>query len=186
MTRTPTHEFQDHFVPPESWEKDHYTTLAYVETRLVDDGEFVVQADPRMRTKRRMYRILREHGGSGGGHPMTPEQGSFLQGGVYAAGHDDWDCVCDMAAAGVFEVHPGGGVDANPDMNITPEAIAAARSIGVDLIGSGESREPGQIEPGDRLSLTDEGRRIVSALRAHKAAGGSSSNFRPFEKAAAA
>ena len=70
-------------VPRSKFGKDHWSTLAYVETRAVDHGGVI---DPRhMRDKTtRLWR---------------PEYATILFDGKKQAGHDDWDCVKDLEAA---------------------------------------------------------------------------------------
>jgi hypothetical protein len=90
------------FVPPELWGQDHWSTLAYIETKLVE-GPYPVQFDARMRQNRRNYRVLeRPNKGLLSGVPMSPEHGSRLADGTYLPWHDDWCCVQDMLAAGLF------------------------------------------------------------------------------------
>ena len=42
-------KLEDGYVPPNLFGKDHWSTLAYMETIMVDCGGFQVGADPRMR-----------------------------------------------------------------------------------------------------------------------------------------
>lgn len=97
---------ENELVPPSLWGRDHYSTMAYIETKLVDRDEYSVRFDPHMRQKRRHFRVLLEALGrapSLGAHPMSPEHGTRLSDGTYLPWHDDWDCVCDLWAAGLFE-----------------------------------------------------------------------------------
>ncbi len=82
-------------VPPELWGKDHFSTLVYLETRIVDgDGRL---KSAHMRTK-----------SDGTKYPTRLDDGTEL------VGHDDWDCVRDLEHAGYvttrtgrFKVRPG-------------------------------------------------------------------------------
>lgn len=89
------------YVPAVLWGRDHYSTLAYVETQLVDNRGYRVVFDNRMRQNRRHYRLL--PGPKSGGVAMKPEHGSRLSDGTYLAWHDDWNCVQDMLHAGLFQ-----------------------------------------------------------------------------------
>ncbi len=94
------------FVPPELWGRDHWSTLAYIETKLVD-GPYKVCFDPHMRQGRRHYRVLlgKPNGRKTPANAMVmrPEYGSRLADGTYLPWHDDWHCVQDMVKAGLFE-----------------------------------------------------------------------------------
>lgn len=100
-------------VPMERWGKDHFTTLLYLETRAVDyRGEV---APEKMRTSRRNWRL------AGRVHrsvnimgkdeyptrlrPTQSERATFDSVDLLG-GHDDWECMFDMAEAGLltFEV----------------------------------------------------------------------------------
>ena len=83
------------------WGQDHWSTLAYIETVLCDEGKFVQKANPRMRTHRRNARLLGRLDLASG----LPFPGTRLHGGKVAEGHDDWDCVVDMVEADVLRVH---------------------------------------------------------------------------------
>jgi hypothetical protein len=61
--------------------------------------------------------------------------------------HDDWSCLEDMAAAGLL--------------------TAEFRVVRSSAVGNSEAR----------IRLTEKGQEIAARLRAHKAAGGSFSNF---------
>jgi hypothetical protein len=67
-------------IPPESWGKDHNSTLLYAEVRAVDHGGKLSENDPRMRMDRR--------------YPTR------LNNGVEVHGHTDYDCLADAQAAG--------------------------------------------------------------------------------------
>jgi hypothetical protein len=85
----------DNYIPVSKWGRDHWSTLAYVETRCVDyDG---VIRNERMRCNPRVHREFM-HGGDGRNHP------TILAGGETVDRHDDWSCLEDAAAAGFVEV----------------------------------------------------------------------------------
>lgn len=88
-------------IPVSEWDHDHWSTLAYIETRCVDaDG--VIDND-RMRCNWRRHRKLvgprqLQSGADGAAHPTR------LAAGVLCRKHDDWDCLNDMVAAGFVEI----------------------------------------------------------------------------------
>lgn len=87
-------------LPPDLWWRDHWSTLAYVETRLVDKGAYSVMFDPRMRQSRRNYRVL--PGNKSHGVPMDEKNGTRLSNNTYLPWHDDWCCVQGMVDAGLL------------------------------------------------------------------------------------
>jgi hypothetical protein len=68
-------------IPPSEWGHDHWSTLAYVETRVVDHRGYINDAQMRSRDS---------------GYPTR------LAGGVEEPNHGDWDCVRDMVSAGLL------------------------------------------------------------------------------------
>ncbi len=138
---TPNTEFsRDDCVPIRLWGRDHWSMLAYFRSVEVDRGGFEVKFDPRMRQNRRHFRVL--DGDKSLGLPMSLENGSRLTDGTFIPGHDDWNCVEDFSAAGLF------------------------------IDGSGD------IENGEVLHLSPLGEALVEAVEAHKARGGSFSEFK--------
>jgi len=78
-------QFKDtDYIPMVLWGRDHWSTLAYLETKLVE-GEDKVDFDPRMRQKRRSFRVLSEKTrlGTSNGEVMRPEHGSRLNNKTY-------------------------------------------------------------------------------------------------------
>ncbi len=143
------------YVPVDNFGKDHWTTLAYAETVMVDCGGFQVGCDARMRQGRRHYRVMREmcmnpkriSGRSSAATVMDLKYSTVLKDGTMVQGHDDWHCVQDMANAGWLHVDGYASADA--------------------------------VEPGAILHLTALGRTVADQLRAHKAAGGTFASFTP-------
>lgn len=147
----PTDEFKDNFIPIQLWGKDHWSTLAYLETHDVNKGGFKVQFDPKMRQNRRNFRIMprlkQSQQEMGIGVVMNPDYGSRLNNGKYAKNHDDWNCVQDFAEVGFLR-------------------------IGENTISADE------VQPKEVLHLTDLGRSCAARLREHEANGGTFSNFK--------
>jgi hypothetical protein len=142
-------------IPMALWGKDHWSTLAYIETVMVDCGGFQIGRDARMKSNRRNYRVMSEQCPKPkrvGSHPglaivMRPEHATRLNDGSIIDTHDDWCCIQDMAEAGLLSV---------------PQD---------------------HIEPGVVIHFSELGREVANKLREHKAAGGQFAAFR-FEKQA--
>jgi DNA-binding PadR family transcriptional regulator len=80
-------------VPIERWGKDHWSLLAYVETRIVDHGGYL---DPRHLRSALSHTHL--------GTPMTGVYPTRLLGGIKLEGHNtDLDCLADLCDAGLIE-----------------------------------------------------------------------------------
>lgn len=90
-------------VPREVWGKDHWSTLAYLETRCVDGGGLQIVSDPRMRARRRHFRLLQEFRYSQQAMCMDTTNGTRCCNGVVLSDHDDWDCVTDFSAEGLLQ-----------------------------------------------------------------------------------
>ena len=83
-------------IPMDKWGKDHWSTLAYVETRCVDhDGRLGIR---QMRCHPRLHRRLAHEGSMFGGMPAPTR----LREGTTVEPHDDWSCVEDMIAEGLL------------------------------------------------------------------------------------
>lgn len=150
---------EDGYAPMAQFGKDHWSTLAYAETCLVDKGGFQVGFDPRMRQGRAHFRVMSQEcpapkqnpNGSSMGVVMQPEHATRVKGGVIE-GHDDWHCVQDMVNAGLMGIKRGDGL-------VIPL--------------------PDEVDAGTFLHLTPLGQRVVGQLRAWKAFGGNFGDFAP-------
>lgn len=138
------------YIPAAQWGKDHWSTLAYVESVMVECGGFQIGQDPRMKSNRRHSRVMAEQcrhpkrPGKATSAPaivMNPEHATRLKDGAPVANHDDWCCLQDFAAEGLFTVWPHG------------------------------------VEPTNILALSVKGQAWAAALRQHKQTGGSFSGF---------
>jgi hypothetical protein len=136
----------DEYLPSAVWGRDHWTTLAYIETVATDCVGFQVGNDPRMRSNRRNFRVMqacmkpRRAQCGGVGIVMDLAHSSRLADGDVVSGHDDWNCLQDMANEGLFNLDASG------------------------------------VEPGITLHLSAKGQAWCASLRAHKQAGGTYSN----------
>lgn len=145
----------DRYLTEAEFSEDHWSTLAYIETVMVESGGFQVGCDPRMRQNRRNHRVMTEgcrnpkrscgRGGWRNAAVMDLKYSTILPSGEIVDGHDDWCCVQDMANAGYF-------------------------TVGAD-----------EIEPGVVLHLSERGRVVAEAIRRHKSDG---NNFASFQVAA--
>jgi len=143
----------DEYISMAKWGKDHWSTLAYLETVEVECGGFQVGFDGRMRQGRRNFRVMSQECPKPkrpskcprpqDAEPMGREDGTRLNDGTVVEGHDDWYCVQDIAMESLF-------------------------TTGVD-----------SVEPGSILHLSKRGWDVVNALRKHKAGGGNYASFAP-------
>lgn len=133
------------------WGKDHWSTLAYIETVMVNCEGFQVGSDPRMKANRRNFRVLAQEcpnprratrSAPSLAMVMRPEHATRLRDGTVMPNHDDWECLQDFAAEGLF-------------------AGAA------------------QVEPKKTLQFSARGLALAADLRAYKAQGGQFANFEP-------
>lgn len=136
------------YIPMVLWGKDHWTTLTYMETVMVECGGFQVGLDPRMRSHRVHYRVMyqkcrrpKRPSPQYAGVVMRPEHSTILNDGQQVPNHDDWCCIQDIAHEGLL-------------------------TIPVD-----------HIQPKIELHLSEKGQVIVAKLRQHLMAGGSFGNF---------
>jgi hypothetical protein len=106
----------DDVVPITLFGRDHWSTLAYAETVMVECGGFQIGFDGRMRQCRHNFRVMREECNNpkrprrcGIGIPMEPKYSTILADGSVVDGHDDWHCIQDMVENGLLsgECQPG-------------------------------------------------------------------------------
>jgi hypothetical protein len=139
----------DQYIAPALWGRDHWSTLAYLDTVMTDCAGFEMGSDARMRANRRNARVMaavprpkRVRSAHASPLPGTLAiEGSRLKDGQTVAGHDDWNCIEDMAQAGLFNIGPLG------------------------------------LAPGKVLKLSPLGRAVVARLRQHKQDGGQFAQF---------
>lgn len=82
------------FVAMDKWGRDHWSTLAYVETRCVDHSGKINHRNMRCDPDRHP---LHAHEATSDNPPPTR-----LKGGLELSGHDDWDCLDDMEELGLL------------------------------------------------------------------------------------
>jgi hypothetical protein len=110
-------------IPPEAWGRDHFSTLLYVETCVVDrQGRC---EGVRMRHSSRRPGMI----GWGSGAPIcvrSDERPTRLRDGSTVHLHDDWDCVSDMEYAGLIVRH---GTGIQPVLSLSSYGWAVAHAL---------------------------------------------------------
>lgn len=108
------------YIPMSEWGKDHWSTLAYLETCAVDNLGII--DNRRMRTNPRLHRKLvgispMGEIQDGSKYPTIAKSGNIPK-------HDDWSCLEDAVAASLVEVEfteryhrPFGGLVARVKFN---------------------------------------------------------------------
>lgn len=100
---------KDKRIPVEKFGRDHWSTMLYVETRVVDHGG---QPDFRhMRCDPRRHPQFAHI-------PWQKDIPTRLAGNKHRPKHDDWDCVEDLIAAGLLEWN---GTGMHPVFALTDE-----------------------------------------------------------------
>lgn len=128
MSKKPEPEF----VPISAWGRDHFSTLAYIETRCVDHRGTVdnrhLRADPKLHpglADARNY-IDGVVGGTARVNRNPKISPTRLKDGVEKAQHDDWSCLEDMEAGGLLEWN---GTGMNPVFKLTTLGKIIAASL---------------------------------------------------------
>jgi hypothetical protein len=190
---------RDQYVPMSLFGKDHWSTLGYIETRMVDHGGYMIACDARMRTLAHNHRIfsyrptdnLQKQGcslamlGKRGDGPDNDnvKNGSFLNDGSRLPKHDDWDCIQDLAAAGLLI---GDATDVplryldekSLDSDVGKIIAADDRAARIKIAEFVREQTDFGLDVGARLYFTAEGFKCAAALRKHKATGGHFHYFR--------
>lgn len=108
------------FVPMTMWGKDHWSTLAYLETRCVDHGGTVRKQHLRCNPHGRHSQFAHLKIGLGHSHTTRLREDKEL------ASHDDWDCIEDMIREGLV-LWEGSGL--NPIFKLTDRGIRIAHAL---------------------------------------------------------
>lgn len=137
-------------IEPARWGKDHWSTLAYVETCCVDRAGWL--SGDRMRVHVRRHRTLVGRQQQMLGSALHTEYPTILRDGETLAKHDDWDCLEDICAAGLAEIVE-------------------------ELAGKNHGSVVGGTTV--RVRLTLAGTEMAALLRAHKAEGKRFADFEP-------
>lgn len=131
-----------------TWGSDHWSTLGYVETRIVDHKGVLDRRHLRGHLERRPDR-----------HPTR------MKGGVELSDHDDYDCIADMLALGILET--------KSDHDCDEDLFNLAQDLEIDLGDLAET----YIETEKAFVFTSVGQELASALREHKANGKNWASF---------
>lgn len=143
-------------VPMQEWGADHWSTLGYLEVRIVDHRGKIAHDHMRCHSHHPKMLVAKRRGnlfgqGAGDRYPTR------LKGGVEREHHDDYDCIDDMIAEGLVEV----------DMPEAPGGVLITGLVEQEMMTRATYR------------LTERGQRIAAQLRAHKGNGGRWSDFEP-------
>jgi hypothetical protein len=148
---TPT---DDQRIPLEDWGKDHWSTLAYLETRIVDHRGRISHDHMRCHAGRHPAMLAakrRVHGTSADGSAYPTR----LRAGRTLPDHDDYDCLDDMIAAGFVTA----------TMPPAPAGTLITGLVEAELMTRAT------------YALTEAGQRVVGELRVHKGNGGNYAGF---------
>ncbi len=114
--------------------KDHWSTFAYVETRIVDYGGVPDRRHMRCHGDRHPLLALPEQDGRG--YP------TILRGGAELAHHDDWDCLDDLEREGLLR-NVGSGVNPRYELTDSGREVAARLRAHKAAGGNFATFEPG-------------------------------------------
>lgn len=94
-------ETQKQAIPMEQWGRDHWSTLAFIESRCVNYGGDMIadRGHERMRCNFEIHPGLR----GGNGQPDGADAPTRLKDGSVVHEHDDWSCAEDMESSGLLE-----------------------------------------------------------------------------------
>ena len=87
-------------VPMSQWGKDHFSTLGYIECRIVDNKGTI---DPRHLRCNKSANGHRQANRVFGADMENREYPTRLRGGTHLYGHDDWSCIDDIVAERLLE-----------------------------------------------------------------------------------
>lgn len=152
-------------VPMARWSKDHWSTLAYVETRLVDHRGLIAAAQMRTDHSRHMSFVGAVNGGDAHGRYPTRLRRLIDGEPNEVPDHDDWDCLLDCVAAELLTI-------------VAPMDEAY---WDVERGRRGPFARNGTLPV--RVLLTEKGQAMCNALRGWKAAGGNFATFDPAQGA---
>jgi hypothetical protein len=147
----------------DQWGKDHWSTLAYIETCCVDNDGKLVNA--RMRTSHQRHPLLAHRSKFGGGVDGH-QYPTMLRGEATLEGHDDWDCLRDLEEAGLVKIK-------RPTDRAIWDIDEGRR--GPIKTASGFHHKEIQV----RVGLTNLGLSVTAELRAYKTKGGNFGSFSP-------
>lgn len=144
-------------VPMHRWGRDHWSTLAYLETRCVDHDGVIENSHMRtavMRHPTFLGKAQRRSGMTQRDYPtmVHPDE---LNAGTEFPDHDDWDCLVDMVDAGFVQISKPRAWD--EWLRVEPGRRGPLRVNGSELL-----TKPNVV----RVKFTDSGREVAGAIRA--------------------
>jgi hypothetical protein len=104
----------------EMFGRDHWSTFAYIETRVVDHDGRAEREKMRCDVSRHPHLIGPHYGDVGKKYPTR------LAGDVLLEDHDDWDCADDLVCVGLLE---NLGTSTNPIFRLTDEGWSIAKQF---------------------------------------------------------
>lgn len=132
------------YIPIKKFGKDHWSTFAYIETRIVDHkgepNKDHMRTDPD-RHPQHMGERKSIMGFPVDKHP-TRLKGYFEDRTKnFVENHDDWDCVDDLISAGLLKEPPDRGTGLNPVYALTELGVIVASQLRVFKGGGGNFAE---------------------------------------------
>lgn len=112
-------------IPIADWGRDHWSTFAYIETRIVDHKG--VPQREHMRCNNKIHGQFGHRGGCSSLYPTKLREGE-------ATDHDDWSCLDDAEAAGLLENISTG---LHPVYKLTERGFAVAGQLRRHKAGDG-------------------------------------------------
>lgn len=152
-------DYKSDIVPIEKWSKDHYSTLAYAESRVVDYRGFL--DNRHMRCDARLHLKMATQYTGGGKYPTR------LKNNEEAINHDDFSCLEDFQAYGLLKEEQA--VETETRQYFRPSLDVANKRAIYGWLSL-------------QIQFTPLGLELCSELRTHKATGGSFGNFEPSEE----
>ncbi len=173
-------------VDVERFGKDHWSTFAYIETRIMDHHGVIEHDHMRCDGARHPFMVNAGSraslvGGVDGGRYPTRLKKKTRVSGVWEFeelfDHDDYDCLADAISAGLLEVRmPSTNSDGVYVDHHGRAILMDGSTLHEGLIsGLGEAH----LARWATFRLTDLGVRVASQLRAHKSDGGNYHSFVP-------
>lgn len=135
-------------IPMKEWGKDHWSALAYIETRVVDHKGYLDSRQLRSDGVAYPTRLRRTD-------PVVARQ---------EVGHTDYDCIADFMAAGLLL----------PAEGTTPKGRVMFGNLEAQAKNSKVASARYETT---RYAFTPKGLKVAGALRSHKAAGGNFAGF---------
>lgn len=119
-------------IPMELWSKDHWSTFAYIETRVVDHNG--VPNRDHLRCNPKIHPGL----GNGSNQIDRKPRPTMLKDGTQIHPHDDWSCIDDMVSAGYIEWN---GTGMNPVFALTEKGWWCASALRQHMADGGQCAE---------------------------------------------